>query len=431
MPNVASAQRRPWMAQAIWGWRLEFALGAGTFVALMISTALGSLGPLLVLGGLIIANQMNPELRRHLQKLMKTNREQRWLQAAFWHCAVVGRTGRTPKVVRSARLPVGHKYLVALPIGLHCEALKDTCAELAAAMGVREVRVKAIPQNARYVEVIVIRSSAFPTKLASPLITHRDVSLWEPIHFGVGEDGLVVRLNLVERNLLIGGEPGAGKSVALSTIVACAALDPSAHLTLLDGKHVELAPWANVADRFVGPNQTDAVNALEELRDIMDFRYATLAATKKRKISRDDPEGLHVVVIDELAFYLRGGQKATRDNFSELLRDLVSRGRAAGIIVVAATQKPSHEVVPTWIRDLFAFRLAMRCTSSDASDTILGQGWASQGFSAANIDPAQRGVGLLLAEGGMPTRIMTPFLSDDDIDVLADHAESVRTARER
>jgi S-DNA-T family DNA segregation ATPase FtsK/SpoIIIE len=219
--------------------------------------------------------------------------------------------------------------------------------------------------------------------------------------------------------------------VALSTIVACAALDPTVHLTLLDGKHVELAPWANVADSFVGPNQMDAVKVLEELRDIMDYRYATLAATKKRKISRDDPDGLHVVVIDELAFYLRGGLKATRDNFSELLRDLVSRGRAAGIIVVAATQKPSHEVVPTWIRDLFAFRLAMRCTSSDASDTILGQGWASQGFSATNIDPAQRGVGLLLAEGGMPTRIMTPFLSDDDIDVLADHAESVRTAHER
>ena len=59
------------------------------------------------------------------------------------------------------------------------------------------------------------------------------------------------------------------------------------------------------------------------------------------------------MVIDEVAFYLRGGEKAPREHFAELMRDLVSRGRAAGIIVVAATQKPSHEVVPTWIRDLF------------------------------------------------------------------------------
>ena len=128
-----------------------------------------------------------------------------------------------------------------------------------------------------------------------------------------------------------------------------------------------------------------------------------LVAERRRKLSPTDPEGLHVLVIDELAFYLRGGKKETRERFTELLRDLVSRGRAAGIIVVAATQKPSHEIVPTWIRDLFSFRLALRCTSSDASDTILGQGWAHQGFSAATIDPTLRGVGYLLAEGGTPT----------------------------
>jgi S-DNA-T family DNA segregation ATPase FtsK/SpoIIIE len=161
---------------------------------------------------------------------------------------------------------------------------------------------------------------------------------------------------------------------------------------------------------------------LEDLRDVMDDRYALLAHHRRRKMTANDLEGLHVLVIDELAFYLRGGEKALRDQFGELLRDLVSRGRAAGIIVVATTQKPSHEIVPTWIRDLFSFRLAMRCTSSDASDTILGQGWAAQGFSAASIDPATRGVGYLLAEGGVPTLIMTPYLSDDEIEVIAHRA---------
>jgi S-DNA-T family DNA segregation ATPase FtsK/SpoIIIE len=105
-----------------------------------------------------------------------------------------------------------------------------------------------------------------------------------------------------------------------------------------------------------------------------------------------------------------------RDQFAELLRDLVSRGRAAGIIVVATTQKPSHEIVPTWIRDLFSFRLAMRCTNSDSSDTILGQGWASQGFSAATIDPSMRGVGYLL----------TPYLSDEEIEAIAFRAYELR-----
>ena len=56
-----------------------------------------------------------------------------------------------------------------------------------------------------------------------------------------------VAIELVERNVLIGGEPGAGKSVALSTLVAAAALDPDARIWLLDGKLVELAAWAPVA----------------------------------------------------------------------------------------------------------------------------------------------------------------------------------------
>jgi hypothetical protein len=77
---------------------------------------------------------------------MKINREERWRHAAFWHC-LVGRTGRISKVVRSARRPVGHRYLVLLAIGLHLESMKDICLELADALSVREVRVKAVPQK--------------------------------------------------------------------------------------------------------------------------------------------------------------------------------------------------------------------------------------------------------------------------------------------
>ena len=71
----------------------------------------------------------------------------------------------------------------------------------------------------------------------------------------------------------------------------------------------------------------------------------------------------------------------------------------------------------------------MRCTSPDASDTILGQGWATRGYSAATIDPAQRGVGYLLAEGGIPKRFRAPFFSDEDVAVLAHRAEVLRSGR--
>ena len=69
------------------------------------------------------------------------------------------------------------------------------------------------------------------------------------------------------------------------------------------------------------------------------------------------------------------------------------------MVTVATTQKPSADVVPTYLRDLFGFRWALRCSTPQASDTILGSGWASEGYSAAAIDPATRGCGAAVAGG--------------------------------
>ena len=92
--------------------------------------------------------------------------------------------------------------------------------------------------------------------------------------------------------------------------------------------------------------------------------------------------------------------------FAELLRDLVARGRAAGVIVCAATQKPAADVVPSALRDLFGFRLALRCNTPQASDTILGQGWASARATAPpRSRPGSAASGYLLAEDGLPVRM--------------------------
>jgi DNA segregation ATPase FtsK/SpoIIIE-like protein len=349
---------------------------------------------------------------------------------ALWRCQILGRDGRVPAVVRTVELPVGRGYWLKLPAGLHVEALEPRVPELAAALGAREARLRPVAASASYAELVMVTRDVLTYRiLGSPLLYADETSLWDPVPLGLGEDGPPIVITLPEHNLLIGGEPGSGKSVVLASIVAAGALDPTTTLTLLDGKQVELAVWEPVADRFVGPDLAEATAVLEDLQVMMDLRYQTLRALKRRKLDENDPEGLHLVVIDELALYLRGGTKVLRDRFAESLRDLVSRGRAAGVIVVAATQKPSHEVVPTFIRDLFSYRMAMRCTSPDASDTILGQGWVTRGYSAATIDPAQRGVGYLLAEGGVPVRFRAAFFSDEDIAVLAHRAEVLRSGR--
>ena len=138
-----------------------------------------------------------------------------------------------------------------------------------------------------------------------------------------------------------------------------------------------------------------------------------------------------MVEIDELAFFCNGPDRAANKAFTELARDLVGRGRAAGYIVKAATQKPSGDTIPTYLRDLFAVRWAFRCSTSDASDTILGKGWAKGGYSADTIDVAHRGVGYLLHEGGRPVRLRTFYLADLDLYALAAHAELLRADARR
>jgi len=158
----------------------------------------------------------------------------------------------------------------------------------------------------------------------------------------------------------------------------------------------------------------------------MDARYAELLAHQLRKVSPDLGLPLQVVVIDELALFVAGVDKKLAARFSELLRDLVARGRAAGVIVIAATQKPSIDIVPSALRDLFGFRWALRCATRDASDTVLGSGWASGGYSASDIDAANRGVGLLLHEGGIPVRLRSFHLTDGDVATIADRASRLR-----
>jgi DNA segregation ATPase FtsK/SpoIIIE, S-DNA-T family len=205
------------------------------------------------------------------------------------------------------------------------------------------------------------------------------------------------------------------------------ALDPGVRLWLLDGKLVELSVWAPCAQRLAGPDVGEAIELVRELREQMEERYRELLARGQRRVTRADGLPLHLVVCDELAFYLGCEDRKQQREFAEMLRDLVARGRAAGIIVCAATQKPASDVVPSALRDLFGFRMALRCNTPQASDTILGQGWASLGHTASQVAPGQRGVGLLLAEDGTPVRLRGFHLTDADVDALATRAAALRT----
>jgi DNA segregation ATPase FtsK/SpoIIIE, S-DNA-T family len=276
---------------------------------------------------------------------------------------------------------------------------------------------------------------SFTPNMGTPTTSGRDtrqhnagLSMFDPVFIGIDEFGHRVDLDLVYRNILAGGEPGGGKSGLLNAIAAHGALSTDCRLVLFDGKLVELGMWRHVADEFVGPDIEKALAVLRRLQKVMDNRYTWLLRNNRRKVTRDDGLTVILALIDEIALFSATiGTKQQQDEFASLLRDLVARGRACGIPVVAATQRPSFDIIPTSLRDLFGYRAAFRCTTTNSSNIVLGQGWAEQGYSANDISPTNQGEALLLAEGGIPRRIKVGYLADRDIMQIAARAARLRS----
>ena len=256
------------------------------------------------------------------------------------------------------------------------------------------------------------------------------LSIWQPVHLGTDEMGQKADVTLAERNMLIGGEPGGGKSVALQLIVAHGALSPDCKLILVDGKRVELGLWRDCAERFIGPSIDDAIDTLRWLQDQIDERTGWLLDHKMRKITPGLGWPVYLMPVDEVAYYSATvGTSVQQKEFNACNRDIVARGRAPGIIPVEATQRPSADIIPTSLRDLFGYRWAFRCSTEASSDTILGHGWASKGYTAEDIDPQSRGVSWLRAEDGIPRRVKAAYLTDADIILLANWAAQARSAQ--
>jgi hypothetical protein len=417
-----------------WAYRLELALIAlVAAVYLWLGDRVGRAGAerLIVAAAFVVA--MVTWTRDPLaHALFRSHLRRRWALACR-HAELATPNDRIPRIVRCRLTRAGEQLRVRVPAGGQVPDLEAQAERIAAFLAVREVRVTRDPASARHAKVVVLRRDplADPQPIPWPLLNAGHCSLWQPVPVGEDEDGHQVEVLLPERNLLLGAEPGGGKSTVAQLLIAAAALDASARLVLFDPKLVELSVWQGCCDRLVGPNVEEAVEVLKALIAELDDRYLTLLANRARKVEQGDGLPLYLVVVEELAYFTNGPDRKAAQAFSVLLRDFVARGRAAGMVTVATTQKPSADVVPTYLRDLFGFRWALRCSTPEASDTILGRGWASQGYSAASIDPTARGVGLLLQEGGVPVRLRSCYLDDLDLAELARRAEHLRGTTRR
>ena len=212
----------------------------------------------------------------------------------------------------------------------------------------------------------------------------------------IGEDieGNPIGINFSDTataHLLIAGSTGSGKSVALESILygLCRNIEPDKlRLHLIDPKGVELItleddPKTQVyIEGQVGYDANDAIDVLSGLVDEMENRYRTLFRNARvkslqeynQKVSPGDAQPWHVVVLDEYNDLV--SEREDKETIKRNLVRLAQKGRAAGIHVIVATQRPDATVIDGVIRTNLPAALALATSRAIDSRVILDENGA-------------------------------------------------------
>ncbi|SFP66661.1 DNA segregation ATPase FtsK/SpoIIIE, S-DNA-T family [Actinomadura madurae] len=266
--------------------------------------------------------------------------------------------------------------------------------------------------------------------------------VFKPFPFGTDQRGRPVTLTLMYANMLIGAMPGAGKTFALKVPLLAAALDPTAQLRVFELKGTGDLDFAEkVAHHYgSGPDDTTIGECLASLREVytdLEKRAKTLARLPKdvRPENKVTPQlaastshglGPLVFVIDEcqeLFSHPEHGKEA-----GELATAIIKRGRALGVILLLATQRPDKASLPTGISANVGIRFCLRVMGQTENDMILGTSMYQNGIRATTFTKRDRGIGYLAGETDTPQIVRGYYLDGPTADRLADRARAARKA---
>lgn len=329
----------------------------------------------------------------------------------------------------------GFTCVVDLPSGITASSAKSRGEEIASALGVHkdwmdlEV-VRGQGSSASRLKVWISHEDPFDVVRRSPLVGHSGViNTWSggaPLVFG--KRGNVIFFCVRETSLLVGGATRRGKGVLLANILLAAAKDPRVNIRLFDGKGSgEHNPFAPLMSTFVKKNPKRLALFLRAVLEDMDRRADFLDDRNLDKLSEDLIEeigGLELIIVDELATYTPKGTSPFADEITESLAQIGAVGLALGVVLVSLTQVPEVDVVRGRLRQNHTGRAAVNTESATASNTILGDGMAGQGYDASKIPLDQPGrVWLATPETGTVAGRSFMVEREDKLSVVAEGRE--------
>ena len=329
------------------------------------------------------------------------------------------------------------QYTMRPPAGVNLSKILARDKELALNLAVDKIRIEAPIPGTRSVGVEIPNARSADVRMRGVLESNEWKKSTDPLTFAVGKDisGRAVVANLAKMpHLLIAGTTGSGKSVMTNTLISSLLYRnaPSdMKLIIVDPKQVEMAQYQDIP-HLLTPiiTQTDkALSAMKWAVGEMERRYTLMAEEKVKNIGdynakmakSNDPEKegkmpYIVIIIDEMADLMMMAGK----DLEMLIVRIAQKGRAAGIHLVLATQRPEVKVITGLIKANIPGRIAFAVGSQMDSRIMLDQGGAEKLLGKGDM--------LLLTTEmmGKPRRIQGAWASDEDIAKVTDFLRSQR-----
>ena len=360
-------------------------------------------------GSVTNAAEAGAELRNNSRRLAQT-------LTSFGVDAQPGDVVRGPSVTR---------YEFTLSQGVKLSKITNLQDDIALALGASGVRIAPIPNKISVVGVEVPNKLVSPVSIRTVLESTEFTTHPSTTAFAVGKD--ISGKNIVGNisklpHVLIAGTTGSGKSVCTNSLIVSMlykSTPEEVRFIMVDPKMVELAPYNGIPHLLI-PVVTDpkkAAGSLQWAVTEMMRRYRMMADAgvrdlesynKQARASADDelePMPQIVVVIDELADLMLVAAKEVEESICRIAQ----MGRASGIHLVIATQRPSADVITGLMKANIPSRIAFAVASAMESRIILDTAGAEKLVGRGDMLYAPLGA-------GKPTRVQGCFITPEEIE---------------
>ncbi|WP_310790610.1 DNA translocase FtsK [Brochothrix thermosphacta] len=328
--------------------------------------------------------------------------------------------------------PAVTEYEVQPAVGVKVSKVVSLTDDIALALAAKEVRIQAPIPGKSVIGIEVPNKNVAMVTLREILEDNPQNIPSEKLQIALGRDisgeAVMAKLNKMP-HLLVAGATGSGKSVCINSIITSILLKAKPHevkMMLIDPKMVELSVYNGVPHLLtpVVTNPKKAAQALQKVVAEMERRYDLFSHYGTRNIEgynqivaennetesvKQTPLPYIVTIVDELADLML---VASNDVESAIMR-ITQMGRASGIHMIVATQRPSVDVITGVIKANIPARISFAVSSAIDSRTILDMSGGEKLL----------GMGDMLfktADSSKPTRIQGAFLSDQEVETIVD-----------